>query len=77
MILSLFNSYNFSELIEYSCAAEPPVRCGVSHRSGDMEPPMRLKIYPVIAKSFFTLSRIGWRFASHSSKYYPLLTTIR
>jgi hypothetical protein len=26
---------------EYSCAAEPPVRCGVSHLSGPLEPGMR------------------------------------
>ena len=25
--------------VEYSCAAEPPVRCGESHHSGLTEPP--------------------------------------
>lgn len=62
---------------EYSCATEPPVRYGVSHRSGGMEPPMLIEYMTCFNVVIFALSRIGWRFASHSSKYYPLLTTVR
>ena len=34
----LYRSRRFDIPGEYSCAAEPPVRCGVSHRSGLTEP---------------------------------------
>ena len=38
-ILDNRDSYVFSALAEYYGAAEPPVRCGVSHLSGLTEPP--------------------------------------
>jgi len=34
IVLGLLSSLNALEIHEYSCAAEPPVRCGESHMSG-------------------------------------------
>lgn len=52
----------FFMILEYYDAAEPPVRCGVSHLSGPTEPLYKLTILPVLGQAHRPLSwKCPWK----------------
>ena len=56
---SLLPTFSVIDICEYYGAAEPPVRCGVSHLSGLTEPLHRIVILPVLGQVHRLLS---WRY---------------